>query len=94
MLQAAANELMVAEEEQARWQSSIDQVGSWSSRVLPLFSVVPSDKSQLNLLSPGLHCNGWFLMSCSAVHVVWQRLCVLQWHGAVGDTDAHLDTAV
>ena len=51
VLQAAANELMVAEEEQARWQSSIDQVGSWSASV-PLFLVVPSDKSQLELLWP------------------------------------------
>ena len=47
VLQAAAKELLVAEEEQARWQSSIDQVGSWSSSVA-LFSVVPSDTSQLN----------------------------------------------
>ncbi len=48
VLQAAANELMVAEEEQARWQSSIDQVGSFSATVAFIF-IDSSDKSQLGL---------------------------------------------
>ncbi len=48
VLQAAANELMVAEEEQARWQSSIDEVGCLFSSVA-LFLVLPSDKSQVGV---------------------------------------------